>query len=68
MAEGWANFCHITLDGTDFAIYEPQPFSSNWYLHKLYGPAACYELGVCIKKGWVVWANGPYEAGECSDL
>ena len=27
-----------------------------------------YEFGICIQTGWIVWVNGPYPAGEWSDL
>ena len=72
----WENRCAaashcgvcITVDGTDFRIKEPSPFSPSWYSHKCNGPALRYEVGVCISAGWIVWFNGPFKAGEHSDL
>ena len=60
--------CLITVDGTDFRIQEPTPFSPRWYSHKFCGPGVRYEVGVCIKTGWIVWINGPFPCGEWPDL
>eukprot|EP00536_Pseudo-nitzschia_multiseries_P018673 jgi/Psemu1/56738/gm1.56738_g len=30
------------------------------YSHKFNGPAVKYEVGVCLKTGWIVWINGPF--------
>jgi hypothetical protein len=29
--------CHVSVDGTDFRIHEPSPFSPRWYSHKFKG-------------------------------
>ena len=61
--------CKITVDGTDFWIYEPSPFDTKkWYSHKINGPAVRYEVAVCIKTGWIVWINGPFPAGAWPDI
>ena len=60
--------CLISVDGTDFKIREPRPFDPKWFSHKFKGPALRYEVGVCIKTGWIVWVNGPFPAGEWPDL
>jgi hypothetical protein len=60
----------MTVDGTDFWVYEPTPFDTQWYSHKINGPALRYEVAVCIKKtGWIVWIN-PFqlELGQISTL
>jgi hypothetical protein len=57
----------MTVDGTDFKIKEPHPFSTSWWSHKYNGPAVRYEVGVSIE-GWIVWVNGPYPAGSWPDL
>ena len=57
------SICKVTVDGTDFRIYEPSPFDRIWYSEKFNGPALRYEIGVCIQTGWIVWVNGPYPAG-----
>jgi hypothetical protein len=56
--------CKITVDGTNFWIYEPMPFDRKWYSHKINGPAVRYKVGICIKTGWIVWINGPFPAGK----
>jgi hypothetical protein len=59
--------CRVTVDGTDFAIREPRPFSKKWYSHKLHGPAIRYEIAVCIQTGDIMWGNGPFAAGLWPD-
>ncbi len=58
----------MTIDGTDFPIQEPIPWSSNWWSHKFNGPGLRYEVGVDISKGWIVWFFGPFPCGLLSDL
>ena len=61
--------CFVSVDGTDLAIHEPQrPIDPKWFSHKLNRAAVRYEVGVAIHTGWVVWINGPFPAGEYSDL
>jgi hypothetical protein len=62
------SICRVTVDGTDFRIYEPGPFNPKWFSHKFRGPGVRYEIGLCIQTGWIVWVNGPYPCGEWSDL
>ena len=59
--------CKIMVDGTDFRIQEPASLNLKWYSHKFRGPGLCYEIGVCIKTGWIVWVNGPFPAGAWLD-
>jgi len=58
----------VSLDGTDFAIYEPTPFNPKWYSHKFKGPGLRYEIGLCLRTGYIVWVNGGYPCGEYPDL
>jgi hypothetical protein len=60
--------CKVTVDGTDFRIQEPTPFSNEWYSHKFKGPGWRYEVAVCIQTGDIVWINGPFKAGKWPDL
>ena len=60
--------CYVSVDGTDFGIDEPKPFSAQWYSHKL--NRAGLRYGVCI---WaeikrIVWASGPCPACSHSDV
>jgi hypothetical protein len=68
--ENWYNgrHCLVTVDGTDFAIFEPVPFSSKWYSHKLKRAGLRYEIAICIQMGESVWINGPFPSGSWSDL
>ena len=60
--------CLVTVDGTDFCIYEPTPFWSIWRSHKFNGPGLRYEVAVCIQTGDIVWINGPFPCGRYPDL
>jgi hypothetical protein len=60
--------CRVSLDGTDFRIFEPTPFSEKWFSQKFNGPGLRYEIGICIQTGWIVWVNGPYPPGDWPDL
>lgn len=62
------SICRVTIDGVDFRILEPTPFSPCWYSHKHNGPGVRYEIGLCIQTGWIVWVNGPFPCGEWPDL
>ena len=59
---------YVTVDGTDFRIKEPSPFSKSWYSHKYKGPGVQYEVAICIATGWIVWLRGPYRCGSWPDL
>ena len=48
--------CLISVDGTDFKIKEPTPFSPMWCSHKFKGAGLHYEVGVCILTGEIVLA------------
>jgi DDE superfamily endonuclease len=52
----------MSVDGTDCPTMESWPFDPKWYSHKFNGPGVKYEVGVCIKTGYIVWINGPFVA------
>ena len=58
----------MSVDGTDFLIFEPSPFWTGWYSHKFNGPALRYEIAICIQTGQIVWVHGPFPAGAWSDI
>lgn len=57
----------MSVDGTDFKIQEPSPFSPSWFSHKFKGPGLRYEIGLNIRTGDIVWANGPFPCGTYPD-
>lgn len=57
----------MTVDGTDFQINEPKPFSSRWYSHKFKSAALRYEIAVSLA-GEIVSIAGAFEAGAYPDL
>ena len=57
-----------TVDGTDFRIAEPLPFSKKWYSHKFKRAGLRYEVAVCIQTSEIVWINGPFACGQWPDL
>lgn len=67
MGDDQPRTCKVTVDGTDYQIRQPYPFSSAWYSHKYKGPGLRYELAVCIQTGYIVWINGPYSCGSWND-
>ena len=60
--------CLVSVDGIDFSIPEPTPWSSCWWSHKFNGPGLRYEVVICIVTGWIVAFNGPFECGSWPDL
>jgi len=60
--------CLVSIDGVDFEIPEPTPWSSIWWSHKFNGPGLRYELTICIATGWIVAYNGPFECGSWPDI
>jgi hypothetical protein len=62
------NRCLVCVDGIHIKINEPRPFSPKWNSHKLGGSALAYELVTNIMTGDIVAYNGPFHAGEWSDI
>lgn len=60
------SFC--SLEGIDFKITEPKPSNHLWHSHKCRGPGLRYEIGLNIRTGHIVWADGGYPCGEYTDL
>jgi DDE superfamily endonuclease len=58
----------VSVDGTDFTIREPTPFSPRWFSHKTNGPGVRYEIAIAIQTGEPVWINGPFPCGTWTDL
>ncbi len=59
---------HVSLDGTDFRIQEPQPFNKKWFSHKFKAAGIRYEIGLSIGNGDIVWASGGVPSGEWPDV
>ena len=60
------NDCLVSVDGTDFRVQSE--YGRAFFSHKFKGSALRYEVGVCILTGFIVWINGPYEAGNWNDI
>ena len=43
--------CLVTVDGTNFQIYEPKPWSKKWYYRKIDGAGLHYEVAINIQMG-----------------
>ncbi len=61
----------MTVDGTDFRV--PQKGTATkgnaFAFHKYAGKSTlCYELGVSILGGDLVWIQGSYPAGKFTDI
>ena len=59
---------YVSLDGTDFSVYDPKPFDPKWFSFKINRAGIRYEVGICIATGFIVWFNGGYKAGYFNDL
>ena len=62
------SICKMSVDGTDFLIYEPRPFSGMWKSHKFEQSGLRYEIGLCIQTGLIAWIHGPFPAGRWNDI
>jgi hypothetical protein len=62
------NICLVSIDGTDFEIYQWGDFWTGWFSHKFKGPGLRYEVGLCIRTGHIVWIHGPFPCGKWPDL
>ena len=58
----------VSVDGTDFEINEPSPFSPGWFSHKFKGPGLRYEVALSIASGDIVHVNGPFPCGNYPDI
>ena len=58
----------VSVDGSDFRIGEPSPFSEKWFSHKFRGAGLRYEMGISVACGDIVWVNGPFPCGSYHDL
>ena len=58
----------ISVDGTDFRIYQPAPFSKAWFSYKFRGPGLRYEVALSIATGEIVWTKGPFAPGIWNDI
>lgn len=56
-----------SVDGSDFRIKEPTPFSSKWYSRKFHGPVVRYKIDLSICKGCIVWVYGPFSCEISAD-
>ena len=60
--------CLVSVDGVVFMIEEPylytKDISNIWYSQKFHWPGLRYKVGVGIKKGDIVWLQGPFSAGK----
>lgn len=60
--------CKVSVDGTDFRIYELKPFEAKWFSHKFKGPGLRCEVALCISTWYIVSTHGPFPCGSWSDL
>ena len=62
------SFAKLTVDCSDFPIWEPTPFSQSWWSFKFNRAALCYELAVCIQTRLIAWVNRPFRPVYWPDL
>ena len=56
------------MDETHFWVQEPSPFDPQLYSHKFEGPGVGYEVGICLRTGWIVCWNGASPCGSYPDI
>jgi len=59
------NDCLLSDDGVDLLL--AKKYHKEYYSHKFKKSALRYEIGLCIKTGWICWWNGPFEPGLYND-
>ena len=57
-----------SLDGTDFRIREPSPFSTKLRSFKYNRSGLRYEIAIEAESGNIVWAYGGFPCGAFPDL
>ena len=60
--------CYISVDRTDYPIYERHPLDKSLCWHKFKKPVLRYEIAVCASSGQITWIHGPFEWGPFPDL
>ena len=58
----------ISVDGTDTRQPKKRPYWSGWYSHKFNAGGTRWEVGVCLRTGFIVWIHGPFPCGRWPDL
>lgn len=58
----------MSLDGVDFKIQEPHPFSPAYFSHKFKAAGLRYEIAISIHTGEIVWCHGGYPCGKYPDI
>jgi hypothetical protein len=62
------NLCLLSVDGTDFRIFNLLPFWTGWFSHKFKGPGLRYKVALNIMTGDIVWIHGPFPCGRYPDI
>lgn len=57
-----------SVDGVDFRIVEPSPYSARWFSQKFKGLGLRYEVGIALGTGHIVWEHGPFPCGSFNEL
>lgn len=68
MVDDVGNDCRVSVDGTD-CLTENQGLSHKaFFSFKFKYAGLRYEVGVCIRTGYIVWVRGPYPCGDWNDI
>ena len=54
--------------GWDRLLDMLKPSTKDFYSHKFAKAGLCYEVGVCIQTGLIVWISGPFAAGKYNNI
>ena len=61
-------YAYVAIDGVDFLIQEPIPFSSGWYSHKFKHAGLRYIIATSLFTGEITYVEGPFPCGHWSDV
>lgn len=50
--------CYTSKDGLDFEKNEPGQYIPRWFSLKFNTAGLRHKIGLCIRTGEIVWANG----------
>mmetsp|Transcript_20385 Transcript_20385/g.20654 ORF Transcript_20385/g.20654 Transcript_20385/m.20654 type:complete len:176 (-) Transcript_20385:90-617(-) len=60
--------CLISVDCTDYKVTVKKGRPKAWFSYKFRNTGLRYEIGLCIKTGYIVWVHGPFPCGDYNDI
>lgn len=67
LVENADSICKVSVDGTDFSIYEPKPFDTKCFCRRFKGSEPRYDVALCTSTEYKVCAHGPFPCDSWPD-